>query len=156
MTKYLNSLNLKKIIFIGLFFRIIAIVFSKGYAFSDDHFEVIEITQNLLDKLETPFPNFPKGTIYLFSLVYSGIHYVIFAVCEFFGMYNPEIKMFMVRLVHGVFSLLTIYYGYKITERLSNRQNALRWILSEKFLNSSTVQWLYVQAGCPHNVWATL
>lgn len=123
MTKYLNSLNLKKIIFIGLFFRIIAIVFSKGYAFSDDHFEVIEITQNLLDKLETPFPNFPKGTIYLFSLVYPGIHYVIFAVCEFFGIYNPEIKMFMVRLVHGVFSLLTIYYGYKITERLSNRQN---------------------------------
>ena len=123
MTKYLESLNLKKIILIGLFFRIISIIFSKGYAFSDDHFEVIEITQNLLDKLETPFPNFPKGTIYLFSLVYPGVHYIIFAICEFFGMYNPELKMFMVRLVHGLFSLLIIYYGYKITERLSNRPN---------------------------------
>jgi len=121
MTKYLDFLDLKKIILLGLFFRIIAVIFSKGYAFSDDHFEVIEITQNLLDKLETPFPNFPKGTIYLFSLVYPGVHYVIFAICEFFEMYNPEVKMFMVRLVHGLFSLLTIYYGYKITERLSNR-----------------------------------
>lgn len=123
MTKYLDSLDLKKIILIGLFFRIIATIFSKGYAFSDDHFEVIEITQNLLDKLDSPFPNFPKGTIYLFSLVYPGVHYIIFSVCEFFGMYNPEGKMFMARLVHGLFSLLTIYYGYKITERLSNRQN---------------------------------
>jgi hypothetical protein len=123
MAKYLDSLDLKKIILIGLFFRIISVIFSKGYAFSDDHFEVIEITQNLLDKLDSPFPNFPKGTIYLFSLVYPDVHYVIFAICEFFGMYNPEVKMFMVRLVHGLFSLLTIYYGYKITERLSNRPN---------------------------------
>jgi hypothetical protein len=123
MAKYLESLDLKKIILIGLFFRIIATIFSKGYAFSDDHFEVIEITQNLLDKLDSPFPNFPKGTIYLFSLLYPGVHYVIFAICEFFGMYNPEGKMFVARLAHGLFSLLSISYGYKITERLSNRPN---------------------------------
>ncbi|MEA5458767.1 hypothetical protein VB796_06955 [Arcicella sp. LKC2W] len=138
MTKYLETLNLKKILLLGLFFRLLAIIFSKGYAFTDDHFEVIEITQNLLDGLETPFPNFPKGTIYLFSLVYPGVHYVIFGLCEFVGIYNPEVKMFVGRLVHGLFSLLTIYYGYKITERLTNRANdakivglllAIFWVL---------------------------
>ena len=55
MTKYLDLLNLKKIILIGLFFRLLAAIFSKGYAFTDDHFEIVELAQNLLDKTKNPF-----------------------------------------------------------------------------------------------------
>jgi hypothetical protein len=123
MSKYLDSLDLKKILFIGLFFRLLATIFSKGYGFTDDHFEVIEIAQNHLDKISNPFPYLAKGEVYLFSLIYPGIHYLIFALCEAANIYNPEVKMFFTRLVHALFSLLTVYYGYKLTERLSNRPN---------------------------------
>ncbi|MEA5139677.1 glycosyltransferase family protein [Arcicella rigui] len=125
MQKYLDSLNLKKIIFIGLFFRLLAIVFSKGYAFTDDHYEVVEMAQNLLDKIDSPFTKdfLVNGEAYLFSLIYPYIHYIIFGVCEWFGSYNPETKMFFARVFNGLFSLLSIYYGYKLTERLSNRTN---------------------------------
>ncbi|MEY4540712.1 MAG: hypothetical protein RLZZ306_2469, partial [Bacteroidota bacterium] len=62
MTNFLNNLNLKKILLLGLFFRILATIFSKGYAFTDDHFEVIELAQNILKKgVHDSFPNVPKG-----------------------------------------------------------------------------------------------
>ena len=125
MTKILKSLNLKKIIFIGLFFRLLSAIFSKGYAFTDDHFEIVELAQNLLDKVPNPFtPDFlVEGKAYLFSLVYPYIHTIIFGICESFGVYNPDVKMLIIRIFHAIFSILTVYYGYKLTERLSNRKS---------------------------------
>ncbi len=125
MQQYLESLNLRKILLIGLFFRVLSIIFSKGYAFTDDHYEVVVLAQNLLDKIDSPFTqNFlVNGEAYLFSLIYPYIHYLIFATCEWFGTTNPETKMLMARIVNSLFSLLSIYYGYKLTERLSKRKN---------------------------------
>ncbi len=124
MTKFLDNLNLKKILLLGLFFRILATIFSKGYAFTDDHFEVIELAQNILEKgVATSFPNIPKGEAYIFNLIYIEIHTLIFGFCESVGLYNPEGKMLVARLVHALFSMITIYVGYRLTERLSNRPN---------------------------------
>ncbi len=124
MTKFLNNLNLKKILLLGLFFRILAIIFSKGYAFTDDHFEVIELAQNILEKgVANSFPNIPKGEAYIFNLIYIEIHTLIFGLCESLGLYNPEGKMLVARLIHALFSMITIYVGYRLTERLSNRPN---------------------------------
>ena len=124
MTNFLDNLNLKKILFLGLFFRILATIFSKGYAFTDDHFEVIELAQNILDKgIASTFSDVPKGEAYIFNLVYVQIHTLIFMLCEAFGFYNPEVKMLMARLVHALISMFTIYAGYRLTQRLSNRPN---------------------------------
>ena len=124
MTKLLNNLNLKIILFLGLFFRILATIFSKGYAFTDDHFEVVELAQNILEKgVAKSFSHIPKGEAYIFNLIYIEIHTLIFGLCESLGLYNPEGKMLIARLVHALFSMLTIYVGYRLTERLSNRQN---------------------------------
>jgi hypothetical protein len=124
MTKFLNNLNLKTILFLGLFFRILATIFSKGYAFTDDHFEVIELAQNILEKgVAKSFPNIPKGEAYIFNLIYIEIHTLIFGICESVGLYNPEGKILVARLVHALFSMITIYVGYRLTERLSNRPN---------------------------------
>ncbi len=124
MTKFLNNLNLKKILLLGLFFRILATIFSKGYAFTDDHFEVVELAQNILEKgVKDLFSNIPKGEAYIFNLIYVEIHTLIFGLCESFGLYNPEGKILVARLVHALFSMITIYVGYCLTERLSNRPN---------------------------------
>lgn len=124
MTQFLNNLNLKKILLLGLFFRILATIFSNGYAFTDDHFEVVELAQNILEKgVKDLFSNIPKGEAYIFNLIYVEIHTLIFGICESFGLYNPEGKMLVARLVHALFSMITIYVGYRLTERLSNRPN---------------------------------
>lgn len=124
MTKLLDNLNLKKILFLGLFFRILATIFSKGYAFTDDHFEVIELAQNILEKgVAKSFSYIPKGEAYIFNLIYIEIHTLIFGLCESLGLYNPAGKMVIARLVHALFSMITIYVGYRLTERLSNRPN---------------------------------
>jgi Alg9-like mannosyltransferase family len=124
MTNFLDNLNIKKILFIGLFFRILATIFSKGYAFTDDHFEVVELAQSILDKgVAGTFPQVPKGEGYIFNLIYIGIHTLLFGLCESLGLYNPEVKMLVARLVHALFSMITIYVGYRLTERLSNRPN---------------------------------
>jgi hypothetical protein len=124
MTKFLDNLNLKKILLLGLFFRILAIIFSKGYAFTDDHFEVVELAQNILEKgVSKLFSDVPKGEAYVFNLIYVEIHTLIFGLCESLGLYNPEDKMLVARLFHALFSIITIYGGYHLTERLSNRPN---------------------------------
>ena len=124
MTNFLDNLNLKKILFLGFFFRIVATIFSEGYAFTDDHFEVVEIAQLILENgVSSTFSAVPKGEAYIFNLIYIEIHTLIFGLCETLGLYNPEGKMMVARLVHALFSMLTIYVGYRLTERLSNRPN---------------------------------
>ncbi len=123
------------IMLLGVIFRFLAAVFSKGYGWSDDHFLIIEIAQSWVDGLDynswlpnAEGTNEPPG----FSFFYVGLHYVLFIIFEFFGVFDPQSKMLIIRLLHGLWSLLIIYYGYKITLKLSNVENAkiVGWLLS--------------------------
>ncbi|WP_018479573.1 glycosyltransferase family 39 protein [Pontibacter roseus] len=112
---------LSMILLVAFVIRMLAAFFSKGFAFHDDHFDVITIAQNwvygLPSWLNEPMP--PRH-----SMFYAGIHYVLFYLLEGIGITNPDTKMTVVRVLHGLYSLLIVYYGYKITERLSNQANA--------------------------------
>ncbi|PRY10385.1 4-amino-4-deoxy-L-arabinose transferase-like glycosyltransferase [Pontibacter ummariensis] len=112
---------LSVILLVALAIRVVAAFFSKGFAFSDDHFDVIRIAQAWLDGLplwlNEPMP--PRH-----SMLYVLIHYAIFYVLEAVGVFSPEVKMTVVRLVHALYSLLIVYFGYKLTEKLSNKANA--------------------------------
>ncbi|GAB3822509.1 hypothetical protein GCM10028895_27170 [Pontibacter rugosus] len=112
---------LSTILIIAAAVRIAAAFFSKGFAFSDDHFDVITIAQGWLDGfplwLNEPMP--PRH-----SMLYVLIHYAIFYVMEGVGIFSPDTKMLVVRLVHALYSLLVVFFGYKLTKRLSNKANA--------------------------------
>lgn len=112
---------LSAILFVAFAIRMLAAFFSKGYAFSDDHFDVITIAQGWLDGfplwLNEPMP--PRH-----SMLYVLIHYAVFYAMEAMGLFSPELKMLVVRVIHGLYSLLIVYFGYRITERLSNKANA--------------------------------
>lgn len=112
---------LSVILLIAFVIRMLAAFFSKGYAFSDDHFDVITIAQGWLDGfplwLNEPMP--PRH-----SMLYVLLHYGLFYTLEAMGIFSPEVKMTVVRILHGLYSLLIVYFGYKITERLSNKANA--------------------------------
>ncbi|MGV3503803.1 MAG: glycosyltransferase family 39 protein [Adhaeribacter sp.] len=112
---------LSVILLVALLIRVLAALFSRGYAFNDDHFDVTAIAQHWVegvpDWLHEDMP--PRH-----SMFYAGLHYVLFYLCELAGLRHPEGKMVLVRLLHGLYSLLTVYYGYKITCLLSGQREA--------------------------------
>lgn len=132
---YYKSNPLGLIMFVGLFIRLLATIFSRGYGWHDDQFLIIEIAQSWVDGIDyySWLPsadglNPPEG----FSFFYVGLHYLLFSFFEFTGIYDPQIKMLFVRLLHALWSVLIIYYGYKITLKLSNIDDAklVGWILA--------------------------
>ena len=115
------------IILAGLIFRLIAVVFSKGFGMFDDHFLIVEQAQCWIDRvnLNDWLPQLsdhasPPG----YSYFYTALHYLLFTALEKIGMYDPQGKMYVVRLLHALYSLLTIYFGYRITEKLAGRATA--------------------------------
>jgi len=127
LEKIWNESPIILIMFIAIFFRAIAVIFAKGFGMHDDHFLVIEVAQSWADGtdynhwLPGSFGNTgPSGHSYF----YVGIHYFILLFFKFLGIADPQIKMFLVRLLHAAFSLITVYYGYKITEKTSNLKTA--------------------------------
>lgn len=126
---------LKYILIAGMFFRLLAVIFSKGFGWIDDQFLVIEVAQSWVDGTDfykwlpgTPGNEGPEG----FSFFYAGFHYLLFSLFEGMGLTDPQTKMFFVRLLHALWSMLIIYFGYKIALILSNQKSAnlAGWILS--------------------------
>jgi len=135
LTKYYEDHPFRVIIFAALFFRLLAVIFSKGFGWIDDQFLVIEIAQSWVDG--TDFYNWlphkgvisdPKG----FSFFYTGLHYILFKILEFFKLTDPQGKMYVVRLLHALWSLLTVFYGFKIANHFGNKKNAIKiaWLLA--------------------------
>ena len=130
--QYWKNHPLKSILILAFVVRLIAVIFSTGYAMHDDHFLVIETSASWADGhdynnwlpesqkaigIETPKPH---GH----SLFYSGTHYIFFKLSNFIGLQNPKIQMFIIRLIHAFLSLLVVLVSYKITEKLSTKKSA--------------------------------
>jgi len=115
-----SKISIPQILLIGLAVRLLAVFFSPGYAFHDDHFEMPELVfrwRNGVNFLWT------GSNVHVFSLVYPGFMYLLFDVCGAAGIRRPEDLMFVVRLIHALVSLLGIYYAYRLTFRLTNRKD---------------------------------
>lgn len=117
----LNRLEFKHIIWIALLVRLVAVLFSKGFGWSDDQFEVIEVAYSWV-KGWNYWLNDGKPSVH--SIVYPGFNYLILWCCEAIGIIDGQVKMYIVRLIHALFSLVTVYYSYKITAKISNDDSA--------------------------------
>jgi hypothetical protein len=58
------------------------------------------------------------------SIVYPSIQYALFNLLQSAGVYDPQTQMFLIRLLHALYSLLVVVFGYKIAESLSGREVA--------------------------------
>ena len=122
LEKLWNDKPLAVILFVAAFFRLIAVIFSKGYGMHDDHFLVIEAAQSWVDGAdynnwlpsETNKMVTPSGH----SLLYPGLHYLLFKGLQFCGMYDAQLKMYVVRLLHAAWSMIIVYLGFKIAFKL--------------------------------------
>jgi len=115
------------IMVLALIFRLIAAIFAKGWGMLDDHFIVIESAQSWVDGYDynswlpgSPDNHGPAGI----NFFYPGVHFVLFTFFRWIGLEDPQTKMFVIRLIHGLFSLVTVYLGYRITETLDGKKTA--------------------------------
>jgi len=133
ISKYYLENPLKCILVVGLFFRLIAAIFSEGYAFQDDHFSIIEVAQQWLDKAPSDLlPQLGAKVPGGHSFFYPGLHYYFFSFLHTLGVDNPNTKMLLVRILHAFYSMSIVLLGYKITSLISNKKNAatVGWILA--------------------------
>jgi hypothetical protein len=121
----INSLNrlwkdrpLLAVMLIALLPRLVATIFSKGFAMSDDHFGPIE--QPFI-VMHFPQAWVDRGGVFGHSFVYPAIHYALFNGLEVLGIQDPQTTMYVVRFLHALYSLLVVYFGFKIAEILSDR-----------------------------------
>jgi len=108
------------ILLAGIFFRILAVIFSKGFVVFDDEFLVLDPAQswvyghdyNYWITGKTGLTSAPDGP----SIFYPGLHYLLFLYLKWRGMTNPQHEMYIVRALHALWSLITIVAGYRIAD----------------------------------------
>lgn len=131
LKNYFNTHPLRFAIFAGLVFRLIATIFSKGFGFFDDHFLVLEASQSWVDGTDYNYwlpsesdPNRqPQGHPYF----YVGIHFLLLKFQTMLGLTDPQGKLYLIRLLHGLWSLLIVYFGFKIAYKKSDLKVA-SWV----------------------------
>lgn len=118
-----SQINIRHILSAGIVLRLLAVFFSPGYAFYDDHFAVVELAN------EWTKGNISEITgegVYVFSLLYPGIHYLLITVCNSLGISDPEGIMLVVRLFHAAVSVAGIYFGWRLASLLTaNKETPL-------------------------------
>ena len=124
---------LKGILLIGLGFRIAAAINSPGYLMHDDHFLVIETAASWAEGEDynawMPWTQLEKGietpTPHQANLAYPGLISGLFRLMLAAGIVAPTTQMLLIRLIHGLFSLLIVGLGYRIAEAMGGRKSGI-------------------------------
>ncbi|MEI6347249.1 MAG: glycosyltransferase family 39 protein [Bacteroidota bacterium] len=115
------------VMIIAIITRLIAVFFAKGFGMHDDHFVYIETPQSWVDGLDTGrwFPWTPGNVgAQGHSMLYPGFNFLVLKFLSFIGIVSPDTKMYFIRFVHAIISLLIVSTGYKITKKLSDSTSA--------------------------------
>jgi len=88
-----------------------AVFFSKGYGMHDDHFGPIEQPWEIINNPKV-WEN--RTTPHAHSIFYPLIHYLLFKLFYSLSIKDPQDIMLIVRLLHSLYSILTIVFMYKI------------------------------------------
>ncbi len=112
---------------LAILFRLLAAVFARGWGMLDDHYLIIEAPQSWIfgHDYNAWLPGSrgntgPSGH----NFFYPGLHYVLFTFMKWVNFNDPQEKMLVVRLLHGAFSLITVFYGYRIVETMDGKKPA--------------------------------
>lgn len=101
--------------------RLLAAIFSRGYGMHDDHFVFVEMPYRILNDISLwENREFQQGR----SVVYPALHYFLFQLCNIVGLHDPQDKMLLVRLIHSLYSLIAVFFGYKIALKIASPSTA--------------------------------
>ena len=125
--KYWEDQPLTLIMALAILFRLLAAVFAKGWGMFDDHYIVIESAQSWVDGHDynnwlpwSPGNTGPTGH----NLFYPSINFLFFSLLNFLHIHDPQLKMFFMRMILAAWSLITVYFGYRITDTLGGQRPA--------------------------------
>lgn len=116
------------VLWCALAVRMLAVFFAKGFLMHDDHFLTVEPASSWAAGAN--FNNWMPGIgndrvePEPISFFYLGFLYLIFKTLNVVGIEHPDTQMYFMRLVHALYSLITVALVYKITLRLSDRSRA--------------------------------
>ncbi len=136
MRQKIDFTSLRTIVFFAFIIRIVAAIFSQGYGMHDDHFLIVEAAGFWVDGYDynhwLPWSELSTGQPEGHSFTYVGINYLYFWCLKALGIADPKVLMLFSRLLHAAFSLLIVIYSFKITEKISTKQNAVivGWLLA--------------------------
>ena len=157
LKNYYEKYPLTIIILVAFIIRMFSVLFAKGYGMHDDHFLIIETSRSWASGWDFQgwLQTIPQGH----SFTYPLLLFFLFKGLMFVGIENLDIQMYFIRFVHALFSLLTIYFSYKIVFRSTNEKklaNISAWILCLLWC----LPWLsvrnLVEITCiPFLLWAT-
>ena len=127
---FADQYPLRTVLLLALILRIVAAVFAKGYLMHDDHFLTVEpaaswaVGHNFNDWL--PGIGNDRTSPEPISFFYLGFLSGFFRLLHLAGIHSPDTQMLCVRMLHGLLSLVTIYYAFKLTALISNKKNAFQ------------------------------
>lgn len=136
VSAFIKNHPLRSMLLVAFVLRLFSAIFSEGYGMHDDHFLIVESSASWVDGFDynnwLPWSPGNHGIPEGHSFSYVGINYLFFEATDMLGIVDPKTQMLLNRILHALFSLLIVYFGYKITEKLSNQQLARRvgWILA--------------------------
>jgi hypothetical protein len=100
--------------------RLVAAFLSRGFAFHDDHFEVVEIAGRWLEGQRDWLGRADSFR----SLVYPGLHWAVFRALQAVDVTDPQARMLVIRLLHAAWSMVTVVAGFRIVEVVGGREKA--------------------------------
>ena len=103
---------------LGGLLRLLAAVFSGGFLASDDHNVVIGAADRIASGVGLPV-TFER------SALFPGLIAAIMSIGRRLGIHDPGTEMLIVRLVQAFYSLLVVYFVYRLLERAMGRQSAM-------------------------------
>jgi len=98
--------------------RLLAAFFSGGFLASDDHHVVIGAADQIASGMGLPV-TYARSALFPASLA------AIMTVARGIGVHDPGVEMLLVRLAQAAYSLLVVYFVYRLLERLFSRESAM-------------------------------
>lgn len=147
----------------GLLLRLIAATFSTGYLMHDDHFLVVEAGASWAagEDYNNWLPWNQKGTpkAHPANFAYVGTQFLVFSVLPHLGVVNPENQVWVLRILHGLYSCLLIVLAYMLARQLApNRtevaSTAAWWMAASGFWPLLSVHQLVEVICIPPLMWA--
>lgn len=126
---YFQLHPLRVILILALFVRLIAAFCAPGFMMHDDHFLTIEPSGSWADgkNFNHWLPGIGNTNEHPepISFFYLSFLFVFFRLFQWLGIEQPETQMLLIRIIHASYSVLTVFFAFRITELLSNRKNAI-------------------------------
>lgn len=153
---------LRNVMLIAFALRLLAVFTAPGYLMHDDHFLVVEAAASWADGEDydnwLPWNQKGEKVVHPANFAYVGTQYVVFEALNALGFEDPQVKMLVVRFLHGLYSLLIVFFAFKITQKLSSERNALLvglFLAAAAIMPNFSVRQLVEFICIPPLLWAT-